>query len=111
VPLFDGQLASIRAAHRIRGVASGGGLVAQYRRFVGHMVPLLAGAIRHAERVALAMDARGFGAIGERTYYRRSVFGWRDAVFAGAAGVVLVALLLSLYAVGWLGQTIPPFFT
>jgi hypothetical protein len=30
-------------------------------------VPLLAGAIRHAERVALAMDARAFGAHPDRT--------------------------------------------
>jgi energy-coupling factor transport system permease protein len=109
VPLFDGQLASIQAAHRIRGVQSGGGPVAQYRRLVGHMVPLLAGAIRHAERVALAMDARGFGAVANRTYYRRSVFGWRDAVFTVGAGLVLALLLGTLYAVGWLGQTIPPF--
>jgi energy-coupling factor transport system permease protein len=109
VPLFDGQLASIRAAHRIRGVPVGGGLVAHYRRLVGHMVPLLAGAIRHAERVALAMDARGFGAAESRTYYRRSVFGWRDVVFAAAAGTVLALLLLGLHAAGWLGETIPPF--
>jgi energy-coupling factor transport system permease protein len=109
VPLFDGQLASIQAAHRIRGVARGGGPLAQYRRFVTHMVPLLAGAIRHAERVALAMDARGFGAIAGRTYYRRSVFGWRDIAFGFGAGIVLALLLGTLHAVGWLGQTIPPF--
>lgn len=109
VPLFDGQLASIQAAHRIRGVASGGGPLAQYRRLLGHMVPLLAGAIRHAERVALAMDARGFGAVAQRTYYRRSVFGWRDVVFAASAALVLVFLLLALHALGWLGQTVPPF--
>ena len=30
-------------------------------------MPLLAGAIRHAERVALAMDARAFGAHPDRT--------------------------------------------
>jgi energy-coupling factor transport system permease protein len=109
VPLFDGQLASIQAAHRIRGVARGGGPLAQYRRLVTHMVPLLAGAIRHAERVALAMDARGFGAVAGRTYYRRSVFGWRDVVFGVAAALVLALLLGTLHAAGWLGETIPPF--
>ncbi|MBV8716766.1 MAG: energy-coupling factor transporter transmembrane protein EcfT [Chloroflexi bacterium] len=109
VPLFDGELASIRAAHRIRGVPLGGGVVAQYRRLVGHMVPLLAGAIRHAERVALAMDARGFGAVPDRTYFHRSVFGWRDVVFATTAGLVLALLLFGLHAAGWLGETIPPF--
>lgn len=111
VPLFDNELASIQAAHRVRGVVSGGGLVAQYRRLVSHMVPLLAGGIRHAERVALAMDARGFGAASKRTYYRQSRFGWRDPVFAVGAGLILILLLAGLYAVGWLGQTIPPFLT
>jgi energy-coupling factor transport system permease protein len=110
VPLFDGELASIRAAHRIRGVPTSGGLVAQYRRLVSHMVPLLAGGIRHAERVALAMDARGFGAVAQRSYFRRSVFSWRDWVFAAGAGLVLVLLLSGLHAAGWLGETIPPFF-
>jgi len=109
VPLFDGQLASIQAAHRIRGVASGGGPLAQYRRFIGHMVPLLAGAIRHAERVALAMDARGFGAVAQRTYYRASVFTWRDLVFAASAGLALAGVLSVLHALGWLGETVPPF--
>lgn len=111
VPLFDNELASIRAAHRVRGVVSGGGLVAQYRRFVGHMVPLLAGGIRHAERVALAMDARAFGAVPNRTFYRHSHFGWRDPVFGISAGAILILLLAGLHAVGWLGQTIPPFLT
>jgi energy-coupling factor transport system permease protein len=110
VPLFDGELASIRAAHRVRGVQTGGGPAAQYRRLVGHMVPLLAGAIRHAERVALAMDARGFGAIEKRTYFRRSTFGWRDSAFLVVAALVLGALLSGLHAAGWLGRPIPPFF-
>jgi energy-coupling factor transport system permease protein len=111
VPLFDGQLASIRAAHRVRGVKSGGGPATQYRRLVGHMVPLLAGGIRHAERVALAMDARGFGASSVRTYYRRSMFGWRDAAFAIGAGGLLGLVLFGFHAMGWLGQSIPPFLT
>jgi energy-coupling factor transport system permease protein len=109
VPLFDGQLASIQAAHRIRGVSSHGGPAAQYRRLVGHLVPLLAGGIRHAERVALAMDARGFGAVDKRTYFRRSVFGWRDVVFAVGAALVLGALLTGFHFAGWLGEPIPRF--
>ena len=109
VPLFDSQLASIRAAHRVRGAGSSGGPVARYHRFIGYMVPLLAGGVRQAERVALAMDARGFSGGSSRTYYRESAFGWRDLVFSAGTGAVLVAVLLELHALGWLGRLLPPF--
>jgi energy-coupling factor transport system permease protein len=73
------------------------------------MVPLLTGAIRKAERVALAMDARGFGAYPTRTYYRRSVFTWRDLAFGLGSVVVIGGTLETLLALGWLGKLIPPF--
>lgn len=109
VPLFDTELATIRAAHRIRGVSESGGPVAQYQRFVGYMVPLLAGGVRKAERVALAMDARGFGAYADRTYYRRSAFGRGDGAFTLGTILVLGLILITFHQLGWLGQLIPPF--
>jgi energy-coupling factor transport system permease protein len=109
VPLFESQLASIRAAHRVRGVPEGGGLVARYRRLTGYLVPLLAGGVRQAERVAVAMDARGFGAYPTRTFYRRASFHGGDLAFALGAIIVLAGMLLGLHALGWLGQVMPPF--
>lgn len=53
-----------------------------------YAVPLLAGGIRHAERVALAMDARGFGAYPDRTYRRELHFHARDVAFVVAAWLV-----------------------
>ncbi|GAA1954314.1 energy-coupling factor transporter transmembrane component T [Microbacterium deminutum] len=44
-------------------------------------MPLLAGAIRHAERVAPAMDARAFGAHPDRTERHVVPFRARDTVF------------------------------
>ncbi|HEY8744326.1 MAG TPA: energy-coupling factor transporter transmembrane component T [Chloroflexota bacterium] len=108
VPLFEGQLASIRAAHRVRGVPEGGGLGQRYRLLVGYLVPLLAGGVRQAGRVAIAMDARGFGAYPSRTFYRRTAFAGRDLAFAIGAVLVLGATLLGLHALGWLGQLMPP---
>lgn len=109
VPLFESQLAGIRAAHRVRGVPEGGGLTTRYRRLTGYLVPLLAGGVRQAERVAVAMDARGFGAYPTRTFYRRSAFQFGDLAFAGGAILVLAVTLLGLHALGWLGQMLPPF--
>ncbi len=111
VPLLDSELATIRAAHRVRGVKEGGSPAAWYHYYVGLLVPLLAGAIRRAERVALAMDARGFGAYPTRTYYRSSAFGRADAVFVLGAIVVLGSCLFVLHALGWLGHLVPPFLS
>ncbi|WP_308466216.1 energy-coupling factor transporter transmembrane component T [Rathayibacter soli] len=67
VPRFGRELEVIRQAHRVRGSAGGRGPIGAIRRGFGSVVPLLAAAIRHAERVALAMDARAFGAYPTRT--------------------------------------------
>jgi len=104
VPLFDSELATIRAAHRVRGVGKGGGPRARYRRFVGYLVPLLAGGVRKAERVALAMDARGFGAYPTRTFYRPSMFGPADLAFGVGSAAVLGGVLLVFHEAGWIGQ-------
>ncbi|MFB7249097.1 energy-coupling factor transporter transmembrane component T [Microbacterium sp. NPDC056234] len=81
VPRFGHELAVIRAAHRVRGHHGGRGPFARIARGWGYIVPLLAGAIRHAERVALAMDSRAFGAHPTRTERHLVPFRPRDIVF------------------------------
>ncbi|WP_307381274.1 energy-coupling factor transporter transmembrane component T [Microbacterium sp. W4I20] len=81
VPRFGHELAVIRAAHRVRGHHGGRGPFARLARGWGYIVPLLAGAIRHAERVALAMDSRAFGAHPTRTERHMVPFRTRDTVF------------------------------
>ncbi|MDF2989574.1 MAG: ABC-type cobalt transport system, permease component CbiQ [Microbacterium sp.] len=94
VPRFGHELAVIRQAHRVRGAR--GGVLSAPARWAGYVVPLLAGAIRHAERVALAMDARAFGAHPDRT--ERHLVPWRrrDTVFVTAFWVVSVAVFVVL---------------
>jgi energy-coupling factor transport system permease protein len=56
-------------------------------------VGLLVLAIRHGDRLALAMDARAFGS-GPRTRYRVVRWSWLDpAIAAGACLVLVVALM------------------
>lgn len=81
VPRFGHELEVIRQAHRVRGAHRGRGPVAAVRRWTSYVVPLLAGAIRHAERVALAMDARAFGAYAGRTERHLVPFRARDVAF------------------------------
>lgn len=94
VPRFGHELDVIRQAHRVRGAHGGRGPFAALARWFGYIVPLLAGAIRHAERVALAMDARAFGAYPDRT--ERHLVPWRprDTVFVVAFWIASAAILV-----------------
>lgn len=97
VPRFGHELDVIRQAHRVRGAHGGRGPFAALARWWGYIVPLLAGAIRHAERVALAMDARAFGAFPDRTERHLVPFRRRDVVFVTVFWVVSAALLWALF--------------
>ncbi len=97
VPRFGHELDVIRQAHRVRGSHGGRGPFAALARWWGYIVPLLAGAIRHAERVALAMDARAFGAYPDRT--ERHLVPWRprDTTFVVAFWIVSAVLLVTFF--------------
>lgn len=99
LPLLQGEYSTIRAAHRIRGVHEREGALATWSRVKRYSVPLLAGSVRRAGRVALAMDARGFGAFPDRTYRRRPrvvAHDWRFLAGTVAAAALIVALSLGL---------------
>ncbi len=100
VPRFGHELDVIRQAHRVRGAHGGRGPFSAIARWFGYVVPLMAGAIRHAERVALAMDARAFGAHPDRT--ERYLVPWRvrDTVFVLAFWAASAALFAVLFPWG-----------
>lgn len=84
VPRLADDLATLRSARRLRGLRE------WHPRI---LVGLLVRAIRHADQLAIAMDARGFGA-GPRTTYRPEAWTPLDAVVAATAFVILVAALV-----------------
>jgi energy-coupling factor transport system permease protein len=96
IPRFRHDLDLIRQAHRVRGSGGRRGPFAAIGRLAGAIVPLLAGAIRHAERVALAMDARAFGAHPTRTERHSVPVRRRDAVFAGAFLIASAAIIVTI---------------
>ncbi|MGZ8804834.1 MAG: energy-coupling factor transporter transmembrane component T family protein [Microbacterium sp.] len=100
VPRFGHELEVIRQAHRVRGAHGGRGPLSAIARWSGYMVPLLAGAIRHAERVALAMDARAFGAHPGRTERHLVPFRARDVVFIALFVAVSAAIFWVLFPWG-----------
>jgi energy-coupling factor transport system permease protein len=84
VPRFGEDLTTLRQARRLRGLRGG-----WHPRL---LVSLLVLAIRHGDRVALAMDARAFGS-GPRTRYRELRWGWLDLCVAVGAGAALAMAL------------------
>ncbi|GAA3757292.1 energy-coupling factor transporter transmembrane component T [Microbacterium kribbense] len=89
-------------ARRARGVADAG----RVRRFLGQSFALFVLAIRRGAKLATAMEARGFGAPGARTWARPSVLRRRDGVlvliaFAVAAASAVVAVTAGTWTFVW----------
>lgn len=92
----DGQV--IAMARRARGIDAGRSPLAALRLLGSRLMGLLVAAIRRASRLALAMEARGFGALGCRTVarpqrMRPADWAWVMAAAALAAAAVSVSLL------------------
>ena len=77
IPRFAEDLSTLRQARRIRGLRG-----SWHPRL---LVTLLVLAIRHGDRLALAMDARAFGS-GPMTHYRELRWSWLDAAVARCRG-------------------------
>ncbi|MCL0073684.1 energy-coupling factor transporter transmembrane protein EcfT [Dehalococcoidia bacterium] len=103
VPMLNFELAVIRAAHKIRGISDRGGLKTKFEQTKRYAVPLLSTAIRKAERTALAMDSRAFGAFEDRTYYHIHRFTRRDFLFILTLWLTGIAVVVILRQLGLFG--------
>jgi energy-coupling factor transport system permease protein len=86
IPRFSEDLTTLRQARRIRGLRG-----SWHPRL---LVTLLVLAIRHGDRLALAMDARAFGS-GPMTHYRDLRWSWLDLCVA-LGSLVALAMALAL---------------
>lgn len=102
-PLLRHELSVIRAAHRLRGLGDAGSLRDRLEMFWRTAVPLLASAIRRAERAALAMDGRAFGAYPTRTDLHRMMFTRRDVLFVAGFWLLTALTVIALARLGLLG--------
>jgi energy-coupling factor transport system permease protein len=94
VPSYRQDLLILRAAQRARGLPDARGPLGSVRSLARLGLPLLSGGIRRAECLALAMDARGFGAFPERRSRQPSVIRARDLVFAVACWSIATVIIL-----------------
>jgi energy-coupling factor transport system permease protein len=100
VPVFFDSALNVVQAQRCRGLEfSRGSLVTRLRRFVPVIVPVLIGALRRADRMAMALELRGFNSGRPRTTYLRARAGPADAL-AGLVLVATTATYVALWASG-----------
>jgi energy-coupling factor transport system permease protein len=96
VGLFLDDWRALELARRARGVADRG----RIRRFLGMAFALLVLSIRRGSKLATAMEARGFGAPGRRTWARESRFGAREWALMCVGGVIAVTAVCAAVLAG-----------
>ncbi len=89
VGVLVAQWQVLTMARRARGLGDARGPIGQARVLAGEAFALLVLAVRRGTRLAMAMQARGFGSDEPRTWARPSRFSRRDAVLA--VGGLIVA--------------------
>jgi energy-coupling factor transport system permease protein len=105
-PLFIDSYLTVVQAESLRGVDfSRGPILHRLRLYIPVVVPVFMGALRKANNMAMALEARGFGRNPSPTSFVEYPVRPRDI----ATFVFLIALGLSYFAMYWLGWgAIPP---
>jgi energy-coupling factor transport system permease protein len=94
LPILANEWQLLGMARRARGVSAGRSPIAAARLAFGKLLALLVGAVRRATRLALAMEARGFGAAACRTIARPQRMRLADWV------LLLATVVLGVVALG-----------
>jgi len=102
LPLMGLEWQTIAMARRARGVAAGRSPIRAVRLFFGQLLALLVGAVRRASRMALAMEARGFGALPCRSVARvqhmtAGDWAWIAGALLLGGGAIGLSLLLGTW--------------
>ncbi|NUU78085.1 energy-coupling factor transporter transmembrane component T family protein [Paenibacillus xylanilyticus] len=97
IPILLDEFQTLRYAIRIRGTQQRVSHWNVYGTLKRYAIPLLAQSIRRAERMAIAMEAKGFADGASRTYYIRIGYSWADLWFV----LYFIAFLTIAYTIGW----------
>ena len=101
VGVFYGSFGVIVDAQQARGLdLSRGNLFHRLRAYLPVLVAMLITCLRTADRVAMALEARGYGSARPRTVYHRLRFSRADWLALGLALVALAALAAARFGLG-----------
>ncbi|MHA7304483.1 energy-coupling factor transporter transmembrane component T family protein [Arthrobacter sp. TMN-49] len=93
VGLLVAEWQTLGMARRARGVGGEPGLFRGVKAQLGQAMALLVQAVRRASRLAVTMEAKGFGA-GPRSWARESTFAAHD-LWVAAGGVLIAAIAVA----------------
>lgn len=99
-PIFSREWDTLALARRARGIESDRSIVDRLASFPGRTLGLLIAGIRRATRLALAMDARGFGSRECRTLARPRAFARSDAALVAVAAILVLGATATSMALG-----------
>lgn len=99
IPVLMDEVDRIKNAQRARGAdLDRGGLIKKIKTTIPVLVPLVLSALRRADELGEAMDARCYMGDKHRTKYKKLRFGWRDLIaFLAGAALVTGIVLMSNY--------------
>ncbi|MCP3740115.1 energy-coupling factor transporter transmembrane component T family protein [Rossellomorea sp. BNER] len=102
IPIMIEEFFTIKNAMKVRGVEQQSGIRGLFFKLKSYSIPLLSQSIRRAHRIAVAMEAKRFSIVKERTYFYQVGFSKYDSYFA----VYVILLILLAYYV----STVLPIF-
>lgn len=106
VPTFMQTMRTVIAAQRARGLKlNEGGLRQRLRRYVHLIVPIMGYALRRADDLSRALEARGLSAVGRRTEYFSPKAGWTDG--AALVGIIVLAAACIYLRLQGYGELLP----
>ena len=95
LPMLREEAQDVLCAMQMRGLRlKKTGLKHQVKAYISIMLPVTAGAIRRAEQLSLAMEARAFRAFPRRTTMRRLHLRAADRACAALYGLALAAIVV-----------------
>ncbi|UHA75933.1 energy-coupling factor transporter transmembrane protein EcfT [Paenibacillus sp. 481] len=94
VPLLAAEAAHIRHAQRLRPRAPARGLKQRLSIAGRYVLTVAVNALRHAQEVATTMEAKRFGAVAERTYWRTLYIAPIGKVMAAAVFAAMMATMM-----------------
>ncbi|MFY0762090.1 energy-coupling factor transporter transmembrane component T [Metabacillus dongyingensis] len=90
IPLFQSELNQMKTAHKVRGYKQKN----SWKAFMRYSLPLFTQGIRKSERIAIAMEARGFTGTRHRTYYQTTKIAAKDLVYLFSLLIVVLGILI-----------------